>query len=119
MTTPGIIQKDAGQSQKLTTLLRDLVRRYPKTIGIFSEFLQNADDAQASVIEFILDRRTFASTTLPAPQMASLMGPALLVYNDSVFREEDFTNIQQVGDSGKRMELAKTGRFGVGFTAAY
>ena len=92
------------------------MRRYPKTIGIFNEYLQNADDAGASVVEFILDQRTFASAALPAPQMGALMGPALLIYNDSVFDDDDFTSIQEIGDSGKTMELAKAGRFGFGFS---
>lgn len=115
----GIVQKKAGQSQKLTSLLRDLVRRYPKTIGIFSEFLQNADDSQATVVRFILDHRTFAATRLPSPQMSAMLGPALLICNDSKFTEEDFERIQQIGDSGKLMAVAKTGRFGFGFNSAY
>lgn len=119
MAAPAIVQKDAGQSQKLTTLLRDLVRRYPKTIGIFNEFLQNADDAEASDVTFILDRRTHTGHRLPAPQMANLLGPALLIHNNSVFSEADFESIQQIGDSGKALELAKTGRFGFGFNSSY
>src|SRR5262245_34181519 len=119
MCMPEIIQKEAGQSQKLTTLLRDLVRRYPKTIGIFNEYLQNADDAEASTVEFILDHRIYPSAKLPAPQMGALMGPALLVANNSVFDEDDFTSIQEIGDSGKTMAFAKTGRFGFGFNASY
>ena len=36
-------------------------------------------------------------------------GPALLVYNDGVFSDEDFDSIQSIGDSKKRGQLAKTG----------
>lgn len=117
--TGGIVKKKAGQSQKLTSLLRDLVRRYPKTIGIFNEFLQNADDAQARSVRFILDHRTHTASRLPAPEMRQMLGPALLIANDSQFSEEDFERIQQIGDSGKLMAVAKTGRFGFGFNSAY
>jgi hypothetical protein len=46
-------------------------------------------------------------------------GPALLVYNDGVFSDEDFESIQSIGDSKKRGQLAKTGRFGIGFNSCY
>jgi sacsin len=43
----------------------------------------------------------------------------LLVYNDSTFRESDFTSISSIGDSVKREQIGKTGRFGVGFNSVY
>ena len=46
-------------------------------------------------------------------------GPALLVYNNGVFSDEDFESIQSIGDSKKRGQLAKTGRFGIGFNSCY
>jgi len=46
-------------------------------------------------------------------------GPALLVYNSGVFSDEDFDSIQSIGDSKKRGQLAKTGRFGIGFNSCY
>jgi sacsin len=39
------------------------------------------------------------------------------VYNDSVFSEADFTSISRIGDSVKREEAGKTGRFGIGFNS--
>lgn len=95
------------------------MRRFPKTIGIFNEYLQNADDAGATAVEFILDQRTYPSANLPAPQMAALMGPALLSTTTRVFDEDDFTKIQEIGDSGKTMELAKAGRFDFGINSSY
>ncbi len=47
------------------------------------------------------------------------MGPAILVYNNQVFRDRDFESIRSLGQSKKSQDLQKTGRFGVGFNAIY
>ncbi len=46
--------------------------------------------------------------------MAPFQGPALLAYNDGVFSERDLQSISRIGDSKKKEEEGKTGRFGVG-----
>lgn len=46
------------------------------------------------------------------PEMAQFQGPALLAYNDGVFTEKDFESISRIGDSKKREQIGKTGRFG-------
>jgi len=38
-----------------------------------------------------------------------LLGPALLVYNDAVFLEQDFENIKSIGNSSKQEDYSKTG----------
>lgn len=35
------------------------------------------------------------------------LGPALLVYNDAMFTEDDFKSIQRIGDSIKKTEETK------------
>lgn len=47
-----------------------------------------------------------------ANSLAAFQGPALLVYNDAVFSETDFESISRIGDSLKRLQQGKTGRFG-------
>ena len=47
------------------------------------------------------------------------MSPAILVYNNQVFRDQDFESIRSLGQSKKSQDLQKTGRFGVGFNAIY
>lgn len=42
-----------------------------------------------------------------------------MVYNNSVFSEQDFESISRIGDSVKRAQAGKTGRFGVGFNSIY
>jgi sacsin len=44
--------------------------------------------------------------------MRQFQGPALLSFNDGVFSEKDFESISRIGDSKKREQLGKTGRFG-------
>lgn len=107
------------QSEPLTTRLKNLIRDYPEGVGIIKELIQNADDAGATRVEIIFDWRTHSFQRLPDPRMEALMGASMLVYNDSKFTDEDFKNIQSLGDSGKRETLWKTGRFGVGFNSVY
>lgn len=108
-----------GQRQKLTNRLRELVRKYPKGVGLFKEFLQNADDAGASRLDAVLDLRSHPKDKLPNEKMSCLQGRALVFLNDQVFTEEDWEKIQDIGNSGKAMDTAKTGRFGLGFNCVY
>lgn len=107
------------QSEPLTIRLKNLIRDYPEGVGIIKELVQNADDAGAHHVEITFDWRNHPFEKLPDPRMEVLMGPAMLVYNDSQFTDQDFKNIQSLGDSGKRQTLWKTGRFGVGFNSVY
>ena len=57
--------------------------------------------------------------TLAASGLAPFQGPALLAFNDAEFSEADFASISNIGNSVKRDQKGKTGRFGVGFNACY
>jgi hypothetical protein len=107
------------QREPLTVRLRNLIHDYPEGVGIVKELIQNADDAGAKRIHITFDWREHSCDDLPDPQMRELMGAAMVVYNDSVFSDGDFENIQSLGESGKRETLWKTGRFGVGFNSVY
>lgn len=63
--------------------------------------------------------RAVAAGGLAADALAQFQGPALLSFNDAVFTEADFESISSIGQSVKRAQQGKTGRFGVGFNAAY
>ena len=56
--------------------------------------------------------RGSSAGSILSPQMAQFQGPALLAYNDGVFSEKDFESISRIGDSKKREQIGKTGRFG-------
>ena len=113
------VGSDFGQREPLTTRLHNLVRSYPKGLGIFKEFIQNADDAEASEIRFIIDERHYTTTGLPESMRWLHETPALMVFNNRAFTDTDLKGIQNIGESGKSRVVEKTGRFGLGFNACY
>ncbi len=111
--------KSFYQSEPLIARLRGIIRDYPEGVGILKELIQNADDAKATKVEIILDWRIHKFKSLPDNRMEKLMGQAILIYNNQVFRDQDFESIRNLGQSKKSQDLQKTGRFGVGFNAIY
>jgi hypothetical protein len=110
---------DFGQQERLTVRLKELIRNYPRGIGIIKEFIQNADDAGSRSLLVLLDLRVHPAHRVRDPRMKALMGPALLVANESVFSPRDFQSIQHIGESNKNESGPKTGRFGLGFNTCY
>src|SRR5690349_20805057 len=105
MPPDGIIKlKGIGQVHPLRVAIRNFLEGYPRNVGILKEAIQNADDGEGSRVEIVLDRRSYSG---PA-EMAPLLGPSLLIFNDRPFRAEDFHNIRQLGNSGKLREEART-----------
>jgi hypothetical protein len=70
---------DFGQQERLTVRLKELIRNYPRGIGIIKEFIQNADDAGTRSLSVLLDLRVHPANHVPDPRMKALMGPALLI----------------------------------------
>ena len=89
------------------------------------EMIQNADDAKATEVKFILDHRQLStlSPSLVGPHAQGLLGrfqgPALLAYNDAAFSEKDWEGIQNLQQSGKAKDPFKVGKFGIGFNSVY
>lgn len=102
-----------------TRRLRGLIKDYPEGLGIFKELIQNADDAQAKKVKFILDWGLHSPDELNHHSMEGLLGPSMLVFNDAVFSPDDFEGLQSRGKGGKQNSLRKTGRFGLGFNSVY
>ncbi|KAL4545625.1 hypothetical protein Ndes2526B_g00282 [Nannochloris sp. 'desiccata'] len=111
--------QDFGQQVSLTSRIRELLLNYPEGTSIFKELIQNADDARATTISLCLDYRHHGKTSLAFQELAPFQGPALLVHNNAIFSEADFDSIRHIGDSVKRGQVAKTGRYGLGFTSCY
>ena len=82
---------------------------------IIREFLQNADDAGARTYRVIIDERTHTPETGDFKNMAVWQGPALLIFNDAKFKNEDFRGIQNFGEGGKQNDVNTIGRFGLGW----
>ncbi|XP_078588971.1 sacsin-like [Branchiostoma floridae x Branchiostoma japonicum] len=110
-----------GQHEKVTQRLKNILNDYPEGAGIFKELIQNADDARATEVKFLVDWRTNEDSRedLIDKGMAVCHGPALWAFNNATFSEEDFRNIQNLGGQTKLEALEKVGRFGVGFNSVY
>ena len=80
----------SGQSVSLIATIKRLIRAYPGGLGIVKELIQNADDAEARTIQITLDWRSHKIEQLPDLEMAEFLQPALLIFNDAAFKENDF-----------------------------
>ncbi|XP_072017069.1 sacsin-like [Amphiura filiformis] len=109
-----------GQREKLTTRLRGILSEYSHNPDVLKELLQNADDAGASEIHVVYDPRKHDGAKIAGESWRHIHSlPAICVYNDKPFTEEDIKGIQNVGVGGKISDTTTTGRFGIGFNAVY
>ena len=110
-----------GQEEKLTRRLNRLLEEYTDGFAVPKELIQNADDAGATEVKFLYDERTNedAMTCLIDEGMRECQGPALWVYNNAEFRDEDFENITKLNAGTKERDTEKIGKFGLGFNAVY
>ena len=115
------IGEEFGQEERLTTRLNRLLEEYTDGFSVLKELVQNADDAGATEVRFLYDERTNedAMTCLIDEGMKGCQGPALWVYNDAEFKDEDFENIAKLNEATKEHDTEKIGRFGLGFNAVY
>ena len=108
-----------GQHEHITRRIQNIIRDYPFDITVLKELLQNADDAKAEKMYFILDKRTHGTGSLISAEWEELQGPALLVWNNSTFTEKDLKGIQQLGLGSKRSDAETIGQYGIGFNVVY
>ncbi|KAK2839687.1 hypothetical protein Q5P01_013427 [Channa striata] len=99
--------------------LKDILRRYPDGGQILKELIQNAEDAKATEVVFIHDERSYGTESLWTKELGKYQGPALYVYNNAAFTDDDWEGIQMAGRSVKRNDPNKVGRFGIGFNSVY
>ncbi|XP_069056702.1 sacsin-like [Pleurodeles waltl] len=110
-----------GPSEPITLRIKNILREYSEEVDLFKELIQNADDAGATICNFLVDLRQNLSfqNSLIDPGMASCHGPALWSYNNSNFTDEDFHNITRIGAATKELQIEKIGKFGLGFNTVY
>src|SRR3990167_6523529 len=107
------------QQEQLTTRIHNILRDYPPGIGIFKEFIQNADDARAKDFAIIIDNSTGGKASLISPGLGEWQGPSIFIYNSGVFTDKDFQGITQVGQSVKYTDTSTIGKYGLGFNCSY
>lgn len=108
-----------GQSERLTTSLKRIIDNYPLDQEILKELVQNADDASATEIHFVLDPRMHGTGHVFEECWKPLQGPALCVYNNRPFTLRDLEGIQRLGEGSKGNDPCKTGQYGIGFSSMY
>ena len=80
----------------------------------FNEVLANADDAKATEVSIMYDKRIFSETGALSPQLREVhCGPALVIHNNAIFTDDDWKGFRMVGVGGKAGQDS-IGRFGLG-----
>src|SRR4051794_5848263 len=95
--------------QQLKSNLRD---NYNEP-AIVSEWLQNADDSQATTLDIAY------LPDLPGADHVLLQGPLLLVLNDGAFGAKDADAISRFGLSSKSADAQSIGKFGLGLKSVF
>ena len=108
-----------GQREPVTRRIKQIVDDYATSTDILKELLQNADDAKATEVKFLIDWRHHPTSSLFTEELACWQGPALIAYNNAVFSDQDFEHICELAGETKMKDPLKIGRFGVGFCATY
>ncbi|KAJ7365397.1 hypothetical protein OS493_005504 [Desmophyllum pertusum] len=85
------------------------------------ELIQNADDAGATEVKFLFDSRdnAFGTSSLVNVGLSKFQGPALYVYNNALFKDQDWAGIESIMQGSKKKDPMAAGRFGVGFNSVY
>ena len=108
-----------GQHEALTTRLKHILEMYADGPATLFELVQNAEDAGASEVIFLLDKSQYGTSSILSPEMADWQGPAVYCFNDSVFSPQDLYAISRIGQESKLEKAFAIGRFGLGFNCVY
>ncbi|XP_060944349.1 sacsin-like [Limanda limanda] len=113
--------EQCGQSEPITTRIKNFLKEYDEESDVFKELIQNAEDAGAEVCKFLVDFRVHKDPpeSLIDPDMALCQGPCLGAFNNEQFTAEDWKNIVRVGAASKETQVEKIGKFGLGFNTVY
>jgi hypothetical protein len=88
-----------GQKVELSNRIRQILKSYDTKAHVFTELVQNADDAGATEISFVVDWRQLGTKNLFGEGFEPLQGPALCCWNNAVFTEDDYKGIISLGKS--------------------
>ncbi|XP_078595174.1 sacsin-like isoform X2 [Branchiostoma floridae x Branchiostoma japonicum] len=102
-------------------LKENILQKYPDSGQILKELIQNADDAGATEVSFLLDQTDYTTRGVPClySELQQYQGPALYAFNNGVFTDQDWEGIRATEQGAKRKDPFRIGRFGVGFNSVY
>ncbi|XP_070554687.1 sacsin-like [Ptychodera flava] len=94
----------AGPHETVINAIKRNLEIYKEGVGIFKELIQNADDAGASEVKFLIDQRSNQQVQerLLDPEMKHCHGPALWAYNNALFTDDDIKNICDIAAASKK-----------------
>ncbi|KAG9043185.1 hypothetical protein FS837_009920 [Tulasnella sp. UAMH 9824] len=103
--------------EDLTVRIRGVLQDY----GIdhsSNEWVANAEDAGAKSLTYLVDEASFGGRVIGG-LTGFQSGPALVMHNDGVFTDEDFSGLGNIGQGGKAGKADSIGRFGLGALSFY
>ena len=109
-----IVRSALDEVRSIQTLLADVYKDAGDGRTLLRELVQNADDAKATRLVFIVLERGW-----PGAQNSLLRGPALLVANDGSFPATDRDAFHLALGGSKADDAGKVGRFGVGLKSVF
>ena len=109
-----IVRSALDEVKAIQTLLADVYKDVGGGRTLLRELVQNADDAQATRLVFVVIQRGW-----PEAQNSLLRGPALLVANDGPFPVKDWDSLHHAIGGAKAEDVEKVGRFGIGLKSVF
>ena len=107
---------EISYEEDLVPRIRDLIDGYSKD-SILKEYLQNADDSGATELVVTYDRRKHSS--LIDTKFDAAKETSLLLFNNAIFKENDFKAIVKISAQGKISDAGSIGRYGQGFSSSF
>ena len=92
---------------------------YYNFVHCYKELIQNADDAQATKVGFLIDWREHPTNDVMFSKFDQYQGPALYAWNNTVFKDNDWKSLGKINQSSKEEDVLKVGRFGLGFQSVF
>lgn len=83
------------------------------------ELIQNADDAKATEVKFLVDSRWHSCANYLDDSFKEFQGPALYAWNNATFAPDDWKSLGKIEQSKKEDQVLKVGRFGLGFLSVF
>ncbi|KAF9476299.1 hypothetical protein BDN70DRAFT_863489 [Pholiota conissans] len=109
-----IVISGVEMGEKPIITVRKTLSQYTDT-QFAIEFLANAADANATEFSLLVNEFRGDSTYALSPLMAKFItSPSLIVHNDAMFTDEDFTGICRTSVGGKQNKRETIGQFGLG-----